>query len=108
MFAYNNSDDTFHAITNSTGLICGVRTNSNTLYSYQNGVSLGNSSKLASQLVDGNILFWLQKVSGSCKFFPNKQISLSFVSSGNINQSSFYTATQTLATTLNSMSNFIT
>ena len=66
----NNSGDTFHAITNSTGLICGVRTNSNTLYSYQNGVSLGNSSKLASQLVDGNIfLFWLRKYQGVANFF---------------------------------------
>jgi hypothetical protein len=101
-FAYINdfgSTDPFSSL-NSLGFFSVVRDNAANSKNYKNGVLI-NSPLFASNFIP-NFNFYLLALNsnGSAIAFDTRQISISFAGSGAINQATFYTAVQNLATTL--------
>ena len=88
------------AVANSLGLFAGVRTNSVNVISYRNGVSLLTNSTNSSTLINNNIYVLALNSNGAAAAFSPRQLSLSAIGSGVVNQSTFYTAVQALGTSI--------
>jgi len=88
------------AVANSLGLFSGVRVGTFDVRSYKNGVSLLNSSTNSSTLINNNIYVLALNNNGTTAFYSPRQLSVSAIGSGVINQSTFYTALQALGTSI--------
>jgi hypothetical protein len=85
---------------NYLGLYVGARTSNINTELFKNGLLIG-SAILNSTLIPNNNMFVLcTNASNSPIFLTKCTISISGFGSGNINQATFYTAVQTLATSL--------
>ena len=83
------------------GLIGAYKTNTSQQYYFKNGVTSSPDSCIGSPLVNGDLGIFCRFLNGNpYDSFTNGGISLSFVSSGNINQSNFYNSVQTLGTSI--------
>jgi len=88
------------AVANSLGLFSGVRVGTFDVRSYKNGVSLLNSSTGSSTLINNNMYILALNNNGTAAFYSPRQLSVSAIGSGVINQSTFYTAVQALGTSI--------
>lgn len=87
------------ANTDSRGLFTSLRTNSTTIYGYKNGSQACTTTNTSGTLPNLNLFIGALNNNGTPDFYSTKQYALSFISSGAINQATFYTAIQTFATT---------
>lgn len=87
-------------VANSLGLFSGIRLNVNDVRSYKNGVLLLNNSTNSSTLINNNMYVLALNNNGTSAFYSPRQLSVSAIGSGIINQSTFYTALQALGTSI--------
>ena len=87
-------------VANSLGLFSGVRLASQNVRSFKNGVLLINNSTDSSTLINNNMYVSALNNNGTAAFYSQRQLSVSGIGSGVINQSTFYTALQELGTSI--------
>ena len=87
-------------VANSLGLFAGVRVANQDVRSYKNGVSLLSNSTDSSTLINNNMYVLAFNNNGAAANFSTRQLSLSAIGSGVVNQSTFYTAVQALGTSI--------
>jgi hypothetical protein len=87
-------------VANSLGLFSGVRVGTLDVRSYKNGVSLLNNTTASSTLINNNMYVLALNNNGPTSFYSPRQLSLSAIGSGVVNQSTFYTAVQALGTSI--------
>lgn len=88
------------AVVNSLGLFSGVRIGATDVRSYRNGVLLLTNSTASSTLINNNIYVLANNNNGTAATLSTRQLSMSAIGSGVINQSTFYTAVQALGTSI--------
>lgn len=88
------------AVANSLGLFSGVRVGVIDVRSCKNGALLVSNSTTSSTLINNNIFVLAQNNNGTASGFSPRQLSLSAIGSGVVNQSTFYTAVQALGTSI--------
>jgi len=86
------------ANSNTLGMHSALRSASNLLIGYRNGIQQHSSAVSSQTMTSLNAFVLARNDLGSAAFFSNRQISLTFIG-GNVNQSTFYNAIQTFATT---------
>ena len=87
-------------VANSLGLFSGVRVGTLDVRSYRNGVSLLNNTTASSTLINNNMYVSALNNNGTAAFYSQRQLSVSAIGSGIINQANFYTAVQALGTSI--------
>ena len=87
-------------VANSLGLFSGVRLASQDVRSFKNGVSLLGNTTDSSTLINNNMYVLALNSNGTASNFSARQLSLSAIGSGVVNQSTFYTAVQALGTSI--------
>ncbi len=96
----NDGNGVGNALVNTTGLHSTIRTTSNDVATYENGVLAGSFNKISTGLVASDFYLLGLNAGGSPALLSSSQISLSFIGSSDINQATFYTAVQTLRNNL--------
>lgn len=98
----NNASSNFCSVANSDarGLYAVVRTASNSIAGYKNGSSIVTDTDAST--ARPSVAFFLlgNNLNGGLNFPSNRQIAMSFIGSGSINQLKLYNAFQTFATTI--------
>lgn len=96
---YNSNNSNFIGVNIGTyaGRFCSRRTNSSDFQSFHNGVQVGTLSLASNALVSSNFNLLTIRTLG---LYSTETISMSWIGSGSVNQATFDTANQTLATTL--------
>lgn len=84
-------------VTDSRGLFVSTRTASNAIAIFRNGSNIGTDTDASSALPATEMYVGALNNNGVAANFSQRQISISFVASGLVNQLSFYNAIQTLA-----------
>lgn len=85
---------------NGDGLFCAFRNNATHSSIYRNGVQVSQTAVNSNGLPNVDCYILALNLNGSTPSLSTNQISLSFLSSGNVVQSDFYTAVQTLGTSI--------
>ena len=93
-------DSSILATGTTQGLFSNQRTSFNNTNQYKNGILKGSSNAISYVLP--NISYFLMCINGqnSPILFSSNEFSLSFFSSGNVNQSNFYNSVQTLGSSM--------
>lgn len=88
------------AVANSQGLFSVVRSSNLSSTLYRNGISISTAVDVSSTL--SNISFFICAINGAgtASQFSNRQLSMAFIGGGGIDQTKFYSAFQTMATSL--------
>ena len=87
-------------VANSLGLFSGVRVGTLDVRSYKNGTSISTDTTASSTLINNNIYVLALNNNGPTSFYSPRQLSLSAIGSGVVNQANFYTAVQALGTSI--------
>jgi len=95
----NGGGFTQATVANSLGLFAVRRTSSTACLSYKNGTQVDSRSLTSVSRPATNLFILALNTGVGPSSFTSKQISLTFSGSGSINQSTFYNAIQTFATT---------
>jgi len=88
------------AVANSLGLFSGVRVGTLDVRSYKNGTSILTNTTASSTLINNNMYVLALNNNGTAAFYSSRQLSVSAIGSGLVNQSTFYTAVQALGTSI--------
>lgn len=98
----NNTQITFTSVANSDsrGLFSSVRTASNALLIYRNGSVIKTDTTASSSLPTKEIYMLGNNNDGTFQLPSTRQNAFSYIGSGSITQSTFYTALQAFATTI--------
>jgi hypothetical protein len=87
-------------VSDSLGLYSAVRTSALSNSLYKNGVLAGGTTQASLGIPSFDFYICARNNNGAASGFDTRQIAISFAGSGSINQATFYTAVQNLATTL--------
>jgi len=96
----NSSTGAVFANGDGSGFFAAERINNTSESIYINGVSLNTSVSNSISLINFNFYIFARNNSGTSINYSPRKIAFTSIGSGAIDQSSFYTATQTLGTTL--------
>ena len=88
------------AITNAKGLTVGQRTASNVQKLIKNGTVITTNASVSTALSAFNVYLLCRNNNGVAQLYSVNQMAMSFIGSGVINQSTLYTATQALGTSI--------
>lgn len=100
---YSNLNDntiTTASNTSSVGFFVIERTNSTTVKVFKNGSEINSSSSASTGIPNFNFFILARNDDNSPAYLSTKQIALSFVGSGTIDQLSLFSAIQSLSTSL--------
>ena len=98
LFRLNTSNILIGSVTDTRGFFAVQRTSSTAVEIFRNGISLATGSVIVTGLCDTQVAILSQRTGGGASNFDDKQISLAYIGSGNINQTAFYNAIQDFAT----------
>lgn len=91
---------TVGGVTDSRGLFVALRTASNAIAIARNGSNIGTDTDVSSALPTTEMYIGSLNNNGVAAAFMQRQISIAFTASGTLNQGTFYTAVQSLATSI--------
>jgi hypothetical protein len=98
----NNSTGTvvLYSNTDSRGFYVALRPNASTNSAYKNGILKLSGSIASSALNNNNIAILARTINASVDSYSQRQLSMSFIGSGIINQLNLYNAVQALGTSI--------
>lgn len=94
------ANSTSVASTDSRGLFVFARTTSTAMAIFKNGSSVVSDTDVSAVVPNNNFFVGALNNNGAAAAFGSKKLAIAFTGSGGINQASFYTETQILATSL--------
>jgi|SRR3990172_2015167 len=92
--ALNSNTNSTMANTSSSGLMISARTASDLTTFYRNAVSLGTINAASASISSYNLFVLCLNATGSATGYSTKQISMSLIGAGSINQLSLYNSIQ--------------
>jgi hypothetical protein len=87
-------------VANSLGLFSGIRTASNQVKSYKNGVLLETVASNSVALINNNMYLLARNNNGTAGQFSTRQLSMYAIGNNSVDQAAFYTAVQALGTSM--------
>ena len=96
----NAGSNTIGAAQTTTGLFSVVRTGASAHAGFRNGTSFVSGIIASAALISRNLYVGCRNNAGTADLFSTQQVSLYYMGSSVINQSTLYTAVQALGTTL--------